>query len=77
MFATPSIYTQTSALPQNVRSLLVFNPMVGLVGSFRAAALGGAIPWAQLIAALIVSVLILLAGCLYFRRIEDSFADTI
>jgi lipopolysaccharide transport system permease protein len=77
MFATPSIYTQTSALPQNVRSLLVFNPMVGLVASFRAAALGGPIPWAQLTGALITGVIILVAGCLYFRRIEDSFADTI
>jgi lipopolysaccharide transport system permease protein len=77
MFATPSIYTQTAALPPRVQWLVVFNPMVGLVASFRAAALGGPLPWAQLASALVIGVIALLAGCLYFRRIEDTFADTI
>ena len=72
-----SIYTQTAALPPRVQWLVVFNPMVGLVASFRAAALGGPLPWAQLASALVIGVIALLAGCLYFRRIEDTFADTI
>jgi lipopolysaccharide transport system permease protein len=77
MFATPSIYTRTSALPDKVRSLVVLNPMVGLVEAFRAAALGGPMPWAQLISSSVIGVAMVVGGCLYFRRIEDSFADTI
>jgi lipopolysaccharide transport system permease protein len=77
MFATPSIYTQSNALPGHVRSLVVFNPMEGLVAGFRAAALGGPMPWPLLAGATVTGVLALLAGCLYFRKIEDTFADMI
>jgi lipopolysaccharide transport system permease protein len=77
MFATPSIYTRADTLSPGVRSLVALNPMVGLVGGFRAATLGGPIPWTDLGVASAIGVGLLLAGCLYFRRVEDSFADTI
>jgi lipopolysaccharide transport system permease protein len=77
MFATPSIYTRADTLSTGVRSLVALNPMVGLVGGFRAATLGGPIPWTELGVASAIGVGLLLAGCLYFRRVEDSFADTI
>jgi len=77
MFATPSVYTQSVALPDGVRSLVRFNPMEGLVAAFRTAVLGGRMPWTSLAGATALVLIMLLGGCLYFRRVEDRFADTI
>jgi lipopolysaccharide transport system permease protein len=57
--------------------VLMINPMVSVIASFRAAMLGQPIHWDHLIVAAVFSVLAMLAGCLYFRKVEDSFADLI
>jgi lipopolysaccharide transport system permease protein len=64
-----------AALPAGADPWLRLNPMTGLVTSFRAAAVGGPIPWAGLGIAVAEVGVVFLAGCLYFRRVEDSFAD--
>lgn len=81
MFATPTVYMQPDkdASPV-VQLLLAVNPMTSLIAAFRAAVLGeagGAISWGQVGLAAGLSVLVFLAGCFYFRRVEDSFADII
>ncbi len=60
-----------------VRAVLVLNPMTGLISAFRASVLGGTIPWGKLAASSLCGVAAFLAGCFYFRRVEDSFADII
>ncbi len=63
-----------------LRFFLTLNPMTSLIAAFRAAVLGeagGVIAWGQVGLAAALSVLVFLAGCLYFRRVEDSFADVI
>ena len=79
MFATPVIYMQPEAMERSpYRLLLHANPMNGLIHGFRAVTLGTAgtpINWGQLVIAGVVSVLLFLGGCFYFRKIEDSFAD--
>jgi len=79
MFATPSIYMATPAAPAGfgIRSMLALNPMIALVAAFRAATLGGPMPWAALAAASACSVAALIVGCLYFRSVEDGLADVI
>jgi lipopolysaccharide transport system permease protein len=78
MFATPTVYMQPDPNADGLlRALLVFNPMTGLIANFRAACLGGAIDWPQLAISLVVVVIALIASCLYFRRVEDRFADVI
>jgi lipopolysaccharide transport system permease protein len=83
MFATPSVYLQVTektavaSYPAIVRYALLLNPMTGLVASFRAAALGRPMPWHQLEFSSVIVVGMFLAGCLYFRKVEDSFADKI
>ena len=42
-----------------------------------AATLGGPIPWAQVGVSSLAVVALFVAGCLYFRKVEDSFADII
>ncbi|HJT30471.1 MAG TPA: ABC transporter permease [Pirellulales bacterium] len=63
--------------PKLLHSLLALNPLTGLVASFRAAVLGGPLPWSMLGWSSLEVVASLLVGCLYFRRVEDSFADII
>jgi lipopolysaccharide transport system permease protein len=80
MFATPCIYLNpTKALGPTARALLPLNPAYGLIANLRAAILGGSSEFDlyALAVSLSVGLLLLLAGCLYFRRVERSFADII
>jgi lipopolysaccharide transport system permease protein len=80
MFATPTVYMQpseTATHSQAVKYVLALNPITGLIGAFRAAVIGGAVPWSQTIMAIGVVACAFVLGCLYFRRVEDRFADMI
>lgn len=78
MFATPSVYMDSSArLSPSWQAILSLNPMTPLIDAFRGAVLGGPIPWFPLGIAAVVIVGLFVAGCLYFRRVEDGFADLI
>lgn len=63
--------------PGPLKTILALNPLIPLIAAFRAATLGGTIPWGPLGLAAISSVLMFLAGCFYFRRVEDNFADIV
>jgi lipopolysaccharide transport system permease protein len=78
MFATPTIYLQADAVVgPRWRPLLPLNPAYGLIANFRAAVLGGELDLYALAVSGGVSVVLLALGCLYFRRVERSFADII
>jgi lipopolysaccharide transport system permease protein len=64
-------------VPDWIQKLLNLNPMTGVIGFFRAATLGGPLPWQKLGASTLIIVVVFAAGCYYFRRVEDSFADII
>jgi lipopolysaccharide transport system permease protein len=78
MFATPTVYMQPDpSRGEAIHALLAFNPMTALVEAFRACCLGRPVPWTGLGIAAVASVAVFLAGCWYFRCVEDSFADII
>ena len=78
LFATPTVYLQPSASDSiRMQIALAANPMAALVASFRSAVLGRPLPWHHLELAAVCCVLVFLGGCLYFRKVEDSFADVI
>jgi lipopolysaccharide transport system permease protein len=80
MFATPSVYMDVSKLEATgswLPWLIAANPLNGVIASFRAAALDLPMPWTQLGIGAAASGVVFLAGCLYFRKVEDSFADVI
>jgi lipopolysaccharide transport system permease protein len=58
-------------------SLLVLNPMTALIAAFRAAILGGPIPWGRLGVDSVYAAALFVSGCLYFRMVEDRFGDII
>ena len=76
LFATPTVYMDASTAGRFDR-FLALNPMTTLVAAFRSAVLGGPVDRLALGIAAAMSGLAFVGGCLYFRRIEDSFADII
>lgn len=77
MFSTPIAYP-LSAVPPHWRSLYGLNPMVGVVEGFRWALAGEPAPPVSLLAVSTIATLVMLIGGLfYFRRLESQFADLI
>jgi lipopolysaccharide transport system permease protein len=78
MFATPCIYMRTeSFLSPRWNAVLPLNPAFGIIQNFRAATLSEPFDWYSLAISSTVALGFLLLGCLYFRRVERSFADII
>jgi lipopolysaccharide transport system permease protein len=78
MFATPTIYMRpTGDEGRLFQVLMVANPMASLVETFRAGLLGGPVPWAELGVAAAIAVGVFAGGSMYFRKVEDRFADII
>jgi lipopolysaccharide transport system permease protein len=76
MFATPVAYS-SKLLDEPWRTVYGLNPMVGVVEGFRWALLGTAPPGPMLLVSAVVSVVLLVSGAAYFRRVERTFADLI
>lgn len=77
-FATPVVYSATM-IPEGPWKLLYsLNPMVGVVQGFRWAMLGvGEAPGLLSAVSFGMTILILISGIVFFRRMERSFADVI
>ena len=83
LFVTPVIYPTGRVTEMLSRLglpawLYGLNPMVGVVAGFRWVLLGtGTQPWALIAASAVISMLLLVSGAFYFRRVEQTFADVI
>jgi lipopolysaccharide transport system permease protein len=77
MFATPVVYS-SSSLHHPWVTLYGLNPMVGVVDGFRWAITGsGAAPGATTAASVGTALVMLVAGAVYFRKVDQSMADVI
>jgi lipopolysaccharide transport system permease protein len=76
LFASPVAYSIT-LVPESLRPLFALNPMTGVIAGFRWALLGGDPPNAAILVSMLATLVILVGGIAYFRRVERSFADTI
>jgi lipopolysaccharide transport system permease protein len=77
LFLTPIAYP-SSLVPAQWRTLYGLNPMVGVVEGFRWALLGvGNPPGPMLALSILASLILLVSGLFYFRRMERSFADRV
>jgi len=78
MYASPVAYSATLIPEGPWRVIYGLNPMAGVVQGFRWAMLGvGAPPSAMLLVSAGVTLLVLLTGAVYFRRMERTFADIV
>jgi len=77
MYATPIAYSST-IVPERWRWLYSLNPMTGVVEGFRWALLGTQSPLGlPILISLLVVLVLLIGGVMYFKHMEDSFADVV
>lgn len=74
LFVTPVAYP-SSLVPDRWQALYGLNPMAGVVDGFRWALLGQTPPGPMLLASVAATVVLLVGGAFYFRRVERSMAD--
>jgi lipopolysaccharide transport system permease protein len=77
MLATPIAYPST-LLSEPWRTIYGINPMVGVIEGFRWALLGSQTkPGLMVLVSTAVSLLLLIGGAFYFKRMEKKFADIV
>jgi lipopolysaccharide transport system permease protein len=77
MYATPIVYP-LSIVPAQWKWLYSLNPMVGVVEGFRWAVFGKGDPNVVAIGlSLFIIAVLLIGGLIFFKRMEQSFADLI
>jgi lipopolysaccharide transport system permease protein len=77
LFATPIAYP-SSLLAARWRTLFGLNPMAGVVEGFRWALLGtSSAPGAMIGISAVAAIVVMFGGALYFRRVEQTFADIV
>lgn len=77
MYASPVIYPST-LVPEQFRILYFLNPMAGIIDGYRRVLLMGEPPQSQALAlGSVVTLVLLIAGVLFFKRSEPVFADLI
>lgn len=75
MYAAPVVYP-ASLIPAEWQLAYALNPMVGVIEGFRSALLNtNPMPWAWIGVGALAATGLFLGGCLYFRRMERTFAD--
>ncbi len=77
MLLTPVAYS-AKVVPADYQFLYALNPMVGVVEGFRWALLGAKPPEPlTLVVSGVISVVVVISGMYYFRRMERTFADMV
>lgn len=78
LYASPVGFS-SSIVPEQWRLLYSLNPMVGIVDGFRWALLAGQEPiyLPSLLLSVVLTLLLLVSGIIYFRKTERNFADLI
>jgi lipopolysaccharide transport system permease protein len=77
MYATPIVYP-LSMVPERWKLLYSLNPTVGLIEGFRWSLLGhGSFDFVALATSVVVTLLALVSGLLWFKRSERTFADIV
>jgi lipopolysaccharide transport system permease protein len=77
MFLTPVIYP-ASVIPKKFAWLIHLNPLSGIIEAFRTTTVGGLpFDWGALGLSLSATLVLLVVGVVYFRRVEGYFTDII
>lgn len=76
IYLAPIVYS-AAKIPEKYRMIYSLNPIVGVIEGYRSCFLGTPIPWQYIWPGMITTVLLLVSGALYFKKMEWVFADVI
>jgi lipopolysaccharide transport system permease protein len=76
IYTAPILYS-ASSIPESYRLIYSLNPIVGVIEGFRACLLGTPMPWIYIVPGIITSVIVVLLGAMYFKKMERVFVDVI
>jgi lipopolysaccharide transport system permease protein len=76
IYTAPVLYS-ASSIPVEYRTLFSLNPIVGVVEGYRACLLGTPMPWEFIVPGMVTSIILVLTGAMYFRRMERVIVDVI
>lgn len=77
LYASPVAYS-AGLVKGPLAIVYALNPMAGVIGGFRWALLGvGSAPGLSLVLSVVTTLLLLVGGLVYFRRMEQTFADLV
>jgi lipopolysaccharide transport system permease protein len=77
MYATPVIIP-LSAVPDKYKFVMTFNPMTGIIETFKFGFFGiGCMQWGLLLYSIIFTIGIFITGLIIFNKTEKNFMDTV
>ncbi|MEN8129482.1 MAG: ABC transporter permease [Pseudomonadota bacterium] len=76
IYSAPILYT-ASSIPEQYRILYSLNPIVGVIEGLRACLLGTVMPWEYIFPGMATCLVLIVAGSMYFRKMERVFVDVI
>lgn len=76
MYSAPVVYS-ASTIPERYRIIYSLNPIVAVIEGLRSCLLGTELQWQFIIPGVISSLLLLVVGAYYFRKMEWLFVDVI
>ena len=76
MYTAPIVYSATN-IPDVYRFYYSLNPIVGVIEGFRGSILGTSLHWQFIWPGMLTSVILVVTGLLYFRKMEKVFVDVI
>ena len=76
LYVTPVGFS-SAVIPEKWRIWVSLNPMVGVIDAFRWSLLNEPFHLQSLLISIVVTILFLVIGVRYFRKLERSFADNI
>jgi lipopolysaccharide transport system permease protein len=76
VYTAPIVYS-ASSIPGKYRMLYSLNPIVGVIEGYRACLLGTPFPWLYIWPGILTSIILLVSGIFYFKRMERIIVDVI
>lgn len=76
MFLSPVFYP-VQAVPESLRPIYSLNPLGPVIGAMRSALAGAPVDWASWGVALVVGMVLLLLGYMFFNHSREEFADVL
>jgi lipopolysaccharide transport system permease protein len=76
MYSAPIVYS-ASSIPEKYRFVYSLNPLVGVIEGYRACLLGTPFLWSSILPGIITTIVLLVSGILYFKKMERVIVDVI